>query len=323
MYEGRSNYYFLNVDAGTVLDAGRKGSEARFANHSCAPVCPESIVLYWHENARIEKWIVKGEPRIGVFAGKKGIEAGQEITYGILSGYFSDLDYNFSWFEGAKEQVCKCGAPTCRGFIGKRKAIPPPPKVASPKSSPKKSKGKSSFSKVARVVKGRITKVKKTQVKAQVKKGRVVKVAVVKSKAKVAKVKPSTRKPLKPVKQVTKATITKKSTVLGKRKRPSSSSNAVKKSSLAKKTSSPGKAVTTIVQTPIKTLKGVSDRLIYDTVRNRPRKRKIADRLLDWSSILIHVRSQTLYGTVTFSLHWVRGWIGDEERFEHCNGDVH
>lgn len=45
MYEGRSNYYFLNVDAGTVLDAGRKGSEARFANHSCAPVCAQSKVL--------------------------------------------------------------------------------------------------------------------------------------------------------------------------------------------------------------------------------------------------------------------------------------
>jgi hypothetical protein len=38
MYAGRSNYYFLNIDANTVLDAGRKGSEARFANHCCAPV---------------------------------------------------------------------------------------------------------------------------------------------------------------------------------------------------------------------------------------------------------------------------------------------
>lgn len=38
MYAGQNNYYFLNIDACTVLDAGRKGSEARFANHSCAPV---------------------------------------------------------------------------------------------------------------------------------------------------------------------------------------------------------------------------------------------------------------------------------------------
>ena len=76
----------------------------------------------------MEKWIVKGEPRIGVFAGKKGIEAGEEITYGIPERILSDLDYNFSWFEGAKEQKCMCGAETCRGFIGKRKAMPPPPK---------------------------------------------------------------------------------------------------------------------------------------------------------------------------------------------------
>ena len=38
MYAERSNYYFLNIDAHTVLDAGRKGSEARFANHCCSPV---------------------------------------------------------------------------------------------------------------------------------------------------------------------------------------------------------------------------------------------------------------------------------------------
>ena len=38
MYAGRSNYYFLNIDADTILDAGRKGSEARFANHCCDPV---------------------------------------------------------------------------------------------------------------------------------------------------------------------------------------------------------------------------------------------------------------------------------------------
>ena len=45
MYAGRSNYYFLNIDAYTVLDAGRKGSEARFANHSCAPVIFLALIL--------------------------------------------------------------------------------------------------------------------------------------------------------------------------------------------------------------------------------------------------------------------------------------
>jgi hypothetical protein len=47
MYSGRCNYYFLNIDANTVLDAGRKGSEARFANHCCAPVflIPSTLIL--------------------------------------------------------------------------------------------------------------------------------------------------------------------------------------------------------------------------------------------------------------------------------------
>jgi hypothetical protein len=45
MYSGRSNYYFLNIDAYTVLDAGRKGSEARFANHCCDPVSPVVFLL--------------------------------------------------------------------------------------------------------------------------------------------------------------------------------------------------------------------------------------------------------------------------------------
>jgi [histone H3]-lysine4 N-trimethyltransferase ASH1L len=83
MYAGRNNYYFLNIDANTVLDAGRKGSEARFANHCCNPVCITQGLNLTKQNGRIEKWFIKGEPRIGVFAGKNGLEAGEEITYGL------------------------------------------------------------------------------------------------------------------------------------------------------------------------------------------------------------------------------------------------
>src|SRR5271170_2496827 len=89
----------------------------------------------------------------------------------------SDLDYNFSWFENAKEQKCMCGAETCRGFIGKRKALPPPPKSQT-LNSPKKGKGKTG-TKVKRVVEGRITKVSQKKVKAQFKNGKVVKATVV------------------------------------------------------------------------------------------------------------------------------------------------
>jgi hypothetical protein len=33
-------------------------------------------------------------------------------------------DYNFSWFKGAEEQKCMCGAAKCRGFIRKKNAAP-------------------------------------------------------------------------------------------------------------------------------------------------------------------------------------------------------
>lgn len=46
---------------------------------------------------------------IGIFA-SQDVPAGAEISY----------DYNFSPFQGAQKQVCRCGAPNCRGYIGER-----------------------------------------------------------------------------------------------------------------------------------------------------------------------------------------------------------
>src|SRR5271170_1395874 len=96
----------------------------------------------------------------------------------LLCDNHSDVDYNFSWFENAKEQKCMCGAETCRGFIGKRKALPPPPKTQSV-NSPKKGKGKLGRPKVKRVVEGRITKISQKKVKAQLKNGKVFKATIV------------------------------------------------------------------------------------------------------------------------------------------------
>ena len=44
IYKGQHNFYFLDYGNGEVIDAGLKGSEARFINHSCNPNC------------HIEKW---------------------------------------------------------------------------------------------------------------------------------------------------------------------------------------------------------------------------------------------------------------------------
>lgn len=92
------HYYFLSLGKGLSIDGGTRGSIARFANHSCDP------------NAEVQKWTVNGEPRAGLFAGAKGIQTGEEITY----------HYNFKWFPNAKPQPCYCGSANCSGFIGRR-----------------------------------------------------------------------------------------------------------------------------------------------------------------------------------------------------------
>lgn len=63
-------------------------------------------------NSQIEKWFLNGEMSIGIFASQE-IPAGSEISY----------DYNFSSFSGAQKQLCRCGAPNCRGYIGERTSI--------------------------------------------------------------------------------------------------------------------------------------------------------------------------------------------------------
>jgi histone-lysine N-methyltransferase ASH1L len=84
-------------DQNMILDATR-GSLARFVNHSCEP------------NAKMEKWYVSGVPRMALFAGDKGILPGEELSY----------DYNFDPFSIKNVQECRCGAKSCRGFLGRR-----------------------------------------------------------------------------------------------------------------------------------------------------------------------------------------------------------
>ncbi|KAG2221316.1 hypothetical protein INT45_014000 [Circinella minor] len=99
IYKGQQNFYFLDYGNGEVIDAGLKGSEARFINHSCDPNC------------HIEKWGLKGELFVGVFSSRY-INAGEELFY----------DYNFSTFgESGDDQLCRCGSDNCRGTIGKKR----------------------------------------------------------------------------------------------------------------------------------------------------------------------------------------------------------
>ena len=67
----------------------------RFVNHSCAPNC------------EIQKWSVNGLPRMALFS-LKDISPFEELSY----------DYNFSLFNAAEGQPCKCESVQCRGVIG-------------------------------------------------------------------------------------------------------------------------------------------------------------------------------------------------------------
>jgi len=71
-----------------------QGNQARFINHSCDPNC------------ETQKWLVRGELAIGLFA-LTDVEAGSELTF----------DYNFERY-GDKPMRCYCGTVKCRKFIG-------------------------------------------------------------------------------------------------------------------------------------------------------------------------------------------------------------
>ncbi|KAK6353510.1 histone methyltransferase set2 [Orbilia brochopaga] len=92
--EDIKHFYFMSIKVGEYIDATKRGCLARFCNHSCNPNC------------MVEKWVVGGKLRMGIFA-KVKIEAGEELTF----------DYNVDRY-GADPQKCFCGEPNCIGYIG-------------------------------------------------------------------------------------------------------------------------------------------------------------------------------------------------------------
>ncbi|EXB81592.1 Histone-lysine N-methyltransferase ASHH1 [Morus notabilis] len=92
--QGVRDAFIISLNASETIDATRKGSLARFINHSCQPNC------------ETRKWNVLGEVRVGIFA-RQDIAIGTELAY----------NYNFEWYGGAKVR-CLCGAASCSGFLG-------------------------------------------------------------------------------------------------------------------------------------------------------------------------------------------------------------
>ncbi|GMI72449.1 SET DOMAIN-CONTAINING PROTEIN 7, histone-lysine N-methyltransferase ASHH3 [Hibiscus trionum] len=102
-HRGETNFYLCEINRDMVIDATYKGNKSRYINHSCCP------------NTEMQKWIIDGETRIGIFA-LRDIKMGEPLTY----------DYQFVQF-GA-DQDCHCGAAGCRRKLGVK---PSKPKMSS------------------------------------------------------------------------------------------------------------------------------------------------------------------------------------------------
>ena len=95
----RHHTFLFTLDDDTIIDAGVRGNNARFINHSCEPNCTAVI-----EDGRIYVDALKDIPR------------GGELLY----------DYKLER-EGRYQKAwdalyaCKCGAPTCRGTMLNRR----------------------------------------------------------------------------------------------------------------------------------------------------------------------------------------------------------
>ncbi|MBU8895057.1 SET domain-containing protein-lysine N-methyltransferase [Corallococcus sp. M34] len=137
----RHHTFLFNLDARTVLDAGKVFNESRYINHSCEPNCQSLI----------------DKKRIYVFA-LRTLEPGEELTY--------DYAYERSEDMGPDAEalyVCRCGAATCRGTI-----LAPPAKAPARKKKPAtraKSKARGKDSGVKAKAGGQDTRAKKTQAK--------------------------------------------------------------------------------------------------------------------------------------------------------------
>ncbi|HEY5955199.1 MAG TPA: SET domain-containing protein-lysine N-methyltransferase [Polyangiaceae bacterium] len=85
----------FSVDGRTVIDAGVRGNEARFINHSCEPNCEA----------------VTDKRRVFIEA-LRDIKAGEELLY----------DYNLTRQDDdapdlEERYACYCGSKTCRGTM--------------------------------------------------------------------------------------------------------------------------------------------------------------------------------------------------------------
>jgi serine/threonine protein kinase len=99
-YKQERRLYIMALDGNIYLDARKKGSVARYINHSCEPNCV------------VERWKVRGIIRAGIFA-LKDIAEGEELSF----------DYQWERKKGRAPTKCYCGSATCRGTLEVPKSL--------------------------------------------------------------------------------------------------------------------------------------------------------------------------------------------------------
>ena len=92
----RHHTMLFAVSANACIDATRRGNEARYINHSCAPNCEA----------------IQEAERVFIFA-RRNIVPGDELTY----DYRFERELASSLAEAKRKYPCRCGASTCRGTI--------------------------------------------------------------------------------------------------------------------------------------------------------------------------------------------------------------
>ncbi len=93
-YKMERMLYIMALDNDVYIDARKKGSVARYINHSCDPNCA------------VHRWKVRGISRAGIFA-QRDIKKGEELSF----------DYKWKRKRGRAPTKCHCMSQNCRGTL--------------------------------------------------------------------------------------------------------------------------------------------------------------------------------------------------------------